>query len=251
MPEMLLINPRPRRKSRKAPSAAQRRARAAFAAMARARAGSAKRRRRPARRRRNPIPPGATPVLHAAPARRRAARRRNPAPMLARHRRSRRRNPISLGSTSAYVSMIKQGLIGGAGALAVDVAMGYISPYLPATLQRTPGQVGVGDAVKAVITIALGKVLDRPTKGLSMQAARGALVVQSHALLAQMLPSTMTLGYAVPARVANVSNRIGPNSLRRYTAPGATPLLNRYITPGATPLLSGRDSTMARESRVR
>ncbi|MGV0999703.1 MAG: hypothetical protein ACOYBQ_10285 [Fluviibacter sp.] len=247
MAEMLLINPRPRRKSRKAPSAAQRRARAAFAAAARARSRSpvgAKRRRR-----RNPVAAAvaAGPVRRAV---RRTVRASNP---VGRSRR-RRRNPISLGSKSAYVNMIKDGLIGGAGALAVDVAMGYINPYLPATLQRTPGQVGVGDAVKALITIALGQLLAKPTKGMSMVAARGSLVVQSHAMLAQMLPSTVTLGYSVPSNVVPFSNRIGPNrrSLSQYTPAGQTPLLNRYTRAGqGSPLLSGRDSTMSREAVVR
>lgn len=246
MSEVLLINPRARRKSRKPASAAQRRARAAFAAAARARSLNPRRRRKA--RRRNPVAVGA-PVRAA---RRVARRASNPVHRRRTHRR--RRNPISLGSSSAYVRMIKDGLIGGAGALGVDVAMGYITPYLPASLQRTPGSVGVGDAVKAVITIALGKLLDKPTKGMSMTAARGALVVQSHALLATMLPNTMTLGYSVPANVVPMSNRIGPNrrSLNAYTAPGMTPLLNRYTSAGGpSPLLSGRDSVMQREALVR
>lgn len=245
MSEVLLINPRARRKSRKPASAAQRRARAAFAAAARAQSLNPRRRKA---RRRNPVAVGA-PVRAA---RRVARRASNPVHRRRTHRR--RRNPISLGSSSAYVRMIKDGLIGGAGALGVDVAMGYITPYLPASLQRTPGSVGVGDAVKAVITIALGKLLDKPTKGVSMMAARGALVVQSHALLATMLPSTMTLGYSVPANVLPMSNRIGPNrrALNAYTAPGQTPLLNRYTSAGGpSPLLSGRDSVMQREALVR
>lgn len=247
MSEILLINPRARRKSRKPASAAQRRARAAFAAAARARSLNPRRRRKA--RRRNPVAVGA-PVRAA----RRVARRASNPVAGRRRTHRRRRNPISLGSSSAYVRMIKDGLIGGAGALGVDVAMGYITPYLPASLQRTPGSVGVGDAVKAVITIALGKLLDKPTKGMSMTAARGALVVQSHALLATMLPSTMTLGYSVPANVVPMSNRIGPNrrSLNAYTAPGMTPLLNRYTSAGGpSPLLSGRDSVMQREALVR
>lgn len=254
MAKMLLINPRPRRKSRKAPSAAQRRVRAAFAARARSR-----RRRNPVsptqvaslgRRRRNPVPALAprAPQRQARRVARRAGRRStNPI------RSRRRRNPLNLGSASSYIGMLKQALIGGAGALAIDVAYGYVTPYLPASLQRTPGQISVGDAVKAVITIVAGKVLDRPTKGLASQAARGALIVQAHSLLAQLLPGAVTLGYGVPARVANMSNRIGPNRrLARYTAPGRTPLLARYASGGMTPLLNGdRESVMARESQLR
>lgn len=258
MAEVLLINPRPRRKARKAGgrSAAQRRATARMLAANRARRSNpvGARRRRPARRR-NPVAAVGGPVSAARRVARRPARRSNPIGRRRRH--ARRRNPIGLGSSSQYVRMIKDGLIGGAGALGMDVAMGYITPYLPASLQRTPGQIGVGDAVKAVITVALGKLLDRPTKGMSMTAARGSLVVQSHALLATLLPSSLTLGavgYSVPANVASMSNRIGPNrrALNAYTGPGMTPLLNRYTSAGAaSPLLSGRESVMARESIVR
>lgn len=244
MAEILLVNPRKRRaKSRKAPSAAQRRARAAFAAMARARSTGRKTRKAKRRARRsNPVP-----ALVAPRRTRRAARRA--APM---RRRARRRNPIALGSVNSYVSMIKDAAIGGAGAVAVDYAYGFINGYLPDALKRTPGAVGVGDAVKAVITVALGKLLAKPTRGLSMTAARGSLVVQAHGLIAGMLPDTMTLGYAVPAHVVNASTRIGPNRLNRYTAPGgATPLLSRYTAPGVSPLISDRMSTMQRESIVR
>lgn len=229
-----------RRRSSKAPSAAQRRARAAFAARSRARRSTASRPRRRARRR-NPVT-----ALAVAP-RRIARRRRNPAPVV---RSRRRRNPLRLGSASSYIGMVKEGLIGGAGAVAVDVAYGYIAPYLPASLQRTPGQVGVGDAVKAVVTVALGKLLSRATKGLSMTAAKGSLTVQAHGIIASFLPSTMTLGYYSPGMTVNANNRIGPNRrqvMGRYVQAGVTPMLNRYAQPGVSPMLSTRTSVMQRE----
>lgn len=251
MAEVLLINPRPRRKSRRGPSPAQKRARAAFAAASRARA---RRRRNPIAKPIAPMPPTPRPAAQARRVARRVARRATYAanPLGRRHRR--RRNPISLGSSSTYMTMVKDGLIGGAGALAVDLAMGQLNNYLPSSLQRVPGQVGVGDAVKAVLTVAMGQLLAKPTRGYSRKAAQGALVVQAHGILAQFLPGTMTLGYAVPARVANMSNRVGPNSaaLGRFTRPGSpSPMLSRFTSPGtASPLLS-RASTMARESIVR
>lgn len=147
------------------------------------------------------------------------------------------------------MSMLKDGLVGGAGAIAVDLAYGYLAPYLPTTLQRTPGSASVGDAVKAIVTIAAGKLLSRATRGLSEKAARGALVVQAHGLIAQMLPNTVTLGYATPSQVANMSTRIGPNrqALARYTSPGATQMLGRYTQPFATQMLASRGRTISRE----
>ncbi len=252
MAEMLLINPRRRRRktARKSnPSPAQKRARAAFAAASRARAGK--------RRARNPAPRRAARVV------RRRRRRRNPITVRARSRSPvlrrvarrvarRRRNPISLGSASGYIAMLKEGLIGGAGAVAVDLAFGYIAPYLPASLRRVPGEAGVGDAIKAVVTIAMGKLLAGVTRGLSEKAARGALVVQAHGLIAQMLPNTMTLGYATPSMMSNMNTRIGPNrnalmGMGRYTAPGVSQMLGRYTAPGVTQMLASRGRTMSRE----
>lgn len=262
MAKMLLINPKRRARRatrwprshrasrRRNPSAAQLAARAKFAAMARAR--SAKRRKNPAPYCVNANASGSWRRAKRASSRR---RRRNPvtpiysAPM---RRYRRRRNPINLGSSATYIRMIKEGLIGGAGAVAVDLAMGQINQFLPSTLQRVPGQVGVGDAVKAVLTVAMGHLLRGPTKGLSVDMARGALAVQAHGVIAQFLPSGMALGYATAAPVANMSARIGPNRLGRYTQPGVTPMLSRFTPPGtASPMLSSRMSTMARESIVR
>lgn len=253
MAKMLLINPkrRARRSSRRRnPSAAQLAARAKFAAMARARS---------AKRRKNPGPYCVN--ANASGNWRRAARsssrrrRRNPVTPIyagAARRSRRRRNPISLGNSATYIRMIKEGLIGGAGAVAIDLAMGQINQFLPSTLQRTPGAVGVGDAVKAVLTVAMGHLLRGPTKGISVDMARGALAVQAHGVIAQFLPAGMTLGYAVAAPVANMSARIGPNRLGRYVTPGVTPMLSRFTAPGTpSPMLSSRQSTMMRESMVR
>jgi hypothetical protein len=236
MAELLLINPaRPPKGKRtmakkRRRTAAQRRATARMIAANRARRRPA---RRVSRRRRNPIA-GLGAVRRVS---RRVMRRR--------------RNPISLGRASSYVTLIKDALVGAAGAVAMNVAYGQINRYLPATLQRTPGTVGVGDAVKAVVTIALGKVLNRPTRGLSMQAARGSLIVQAHEIIASFVPASMPMGYSVPANVVPISNRIGPNRVAAYTPPGQTPLLSAYTGAGVSPLLNGRNSVMAREAVIR
>lgn len=231
MAEMLLINPR-RRKTR--------------------RANPAKRKTTAKRRRRNPMPVAAVRAARPAVARRRnpvRARRRNPI-----GGRRRRRNPIGMGSlkSSNIVAMLKEAAIGGVGSIAVDVAMGYANAYLPASLRRIPGTLGVGDAVKLAATVLLGKVLSKPTKGLSEKMARGALTCQARDIIAQFVPATMTLGYASPAMITQGTNRVGPirRGVNAYQAPGQTALLNAYTSSGS-PLLSGVRSARAREGAVR
>lgn len=226
--EMLLINPRKRRRNptKKRRAVRRRRTNPMMAAAPR-------RVRRRVARRRNPI---------AAYHRRRVSRRRNP--IMARRR---RRNPISMGSGGggSIVSMLKAAVVGGGGAIAMDLAMGQIAKFLPASMAKVPGKVGVYEAVKFGATVVLGKMLSKPTRGLSQRMAAGSLTVQAYTMLQTMLPSTMTLGgmgYYSPAAIANVNNRIGPNQMSRYAAPGNTPLLSRYGTPGGpSPLLSARE----------
>ena len=224
MSSMLLINPRRRRAAKRTPAVAAKR-----------------------KRRRNPVS-----VVSLSPVRRKRrrnpvrahrARRRNP---IAAHRARRRRNPIggSMRSmSSGIINMLKDAMIGGAGAVAVELVMGQVNTYLPVSMQRTAGSVSVGDAVKAGITVILGKLLSKPTRGLSQKMAAGALTVQAASLVRMMIPSTMTLGngmgYAVPAQLVNANLRVGPNRQRmsQYVS-GNTPLLNQYVT-GANPLLNG------------
>ena len=192
-----------------------------------------------------------------ATAKRRIVRRKNPIAAVARHAPKRRRNPIGLARVhrrrrnpiggmraSGIMSEVQAALIGGAGALAVDVLMGQINGYIPASMQRTPGKIGVGDAVKMAITIALGQALNKPTKGLSRKFATGALICQSRDILASFVPSTMTLGYASPARIVAGSQRVGPLMTRvgayaqrassdsTFLGPNKSPLLDAYSAPG-------------------
>ena len=209
MAEMLLINPRRRRKT-----TAPKTRRSNPIAQARAVA-------RPMRRRRNPV----------AQMKRRVMRRRNP-----------------IGMTSGMMKMIQDAFIGGAGSIAVDLAQGQINRFLPATLQTRPGAVGLGDGVKAVLTVVLGRALDRTTRGLSMKMASGALTVQSAGIMRTLLGPTLgaNLGYYTPGMVTNMNNRVGPirnNGVGAYTPAGQTPLLSAYTKPGVTPLLSGRGMT--------
>lgn len=240
MAEMLLINPRRRRarKARKAGrSAAQRAATRRLVAMNRSRRRA---------RRSNPAPA----VVAMNPRRRRMSRRRsNPVRMI------RRRNPAMLGGFNfrTVVSAMQDALIQGGGAVAMDLLHGQINRFLPAMLQRTPGQVGLGDVVKASITVLVGTALRGPTRGLSMKAATGSLTVQAYDIVKNLLPSTMQLGYMVPGVVTQGQVNVGPNRgmVGRYTQPGATPLLNRYTQPGASPLLNGNPARLREGVTIR
>lgn len=247
MAEILLLNPKGRTKMAKKRSAAQKRATSKMIAAnrARARVGGVKRRaaRKTTGAKRRRIVARTTVMANPAPRRRRrAARRSNPAAMV----RRRRRNPISLGGRGmgGLLGPMKEAAIQGAGAVAFDIGFGYLNAYLPASLQRTPGRVGVGDAVKAVITVVAGNFLGKYTKGMSRKAAVGALTIQARDIVASMLPASAGavagLGYAVPGRLVNMSARVNPNrtALNAYI-PGRPPLLNAYMQPGQTALLNG------------
>ena len=224
MAEMLLINPRKRRATRRKTHTVAR------------------------RRRHNPM---------AAVHHKRRTRRKNPMTLRSRvmhhtRRRTRRHNPIMGHMGGGYMNMIKDALMGGAGAIGMDLLFGQLNKYLPASMQRTAGTVGAGDAVKAILTVFIGKALSKPTRGFSQKAAMSSLTVQAYEIMKTFVPSTMTLGYASPAMVTMGTNRVGPirhNAMSAYTASG-TPLLSAYQrSGGATALLSGygTSSTSRRE----
>jgi hypothetical protein len=238
MAKMLLINPRKRRtarKTRKAPTAKQRANWARFAAAARKRSAG----------------------YAANPAKRRA-RRKNPAgrSITRAYRRvtRRRRNPISLGGAAfnfaSYLTPIKDAAIMGAGGVAMDVGYSYVNRMLPASMQRTPGVLGVGDAIKAFATVLIGRLLSKPTRGLSNKAAMGALTVQAYNAAASFLPATMPvngMGYVTAGRVVPGSGRTNTNQraaqmgrVGQYVG-GGTPLLSGGVSQyvgGGSPLLS-------------
>lgn len=221
MAQMLLINPKKR---------ARRRPAKRKTAVARRRV-----------RRSNPI------TVLSAPRRRRARRAAVGAYRKVRRVMRRRRNPISTGGSS-IMAMLKSAVVGGAGAITMDLAMGQINKFLPASMAKVPGKVGVYEVAKVAATIALGKLLSKPTRGLSQKMAQGSLIVQAHQLMAAVVPTgTMPLGYYSPAAVANMSQRVGPNGVRGYTRPGASPLLSAYTTPGASPLLNRGPAAAQRE----
>lgn len=267
MSQVLLINPG--RKSKRASgktrrkgtrSAAQRRATAKLVAYSRSK--SRTRRAKSTPRSHNPIR-----------VYKRAARQRNPLTIYSKARRvTRRRSPATSRSMGggllnfrSYINPIKDAAIMGAGAVAVDVAFGYINRYLPASMQVVPGTVGAGDAVKAVLTVALGKMLSGPTRGMSQKAAMGSLVVQMRDITMKVLPPSITApslsfynpgrvvpGYGVRAqtnaRAVGGGGGVSGGTVGAYTngvspllgTPSMGPGLSRYTNQPGTPLLAGR-----------
>lgn len=210
MAEMLLINPQ-RRKSRRKTAA---------------------KRRTHARVRKNPMTMTTTV--------RRRVKRRNPMHMM-RRAVMRRRNPIGAGMASSYLRDVREALMAGAGAVVFDIVHGQIKRFLPTSLQVTPGSIGAGDAVRAVITVVVGQALNKVTRGFSKKAAMASLTVQAHDLLKGFVPASLPLGYMSPAMVAQGTNRVGPirgtTGMNAYMRPGPTPLLSAYTS--GTPLLNG------------
>lgn len=239
MAQLLLINPKARNMAKKHRTAAQKRATARMIAANRSRRGGAKRR--------------SNPIAAKRRTRRSVARRANPVALYSRKMRRgsrRRRNPISLrslGGGGSYMAMFKDAAIGGAGAVAFDLIHGQIAGFLPASMRRTPGTIGAGDAVKALLTAFLGQMGNKMTRGLSGKMARGSLTVQARDMIATLVPATMPLGYYTAAPVTNGTMRVGPNRRTLMTGQPSTavrgPLLNRYVS-GPPPLLNGRDAQM-------
>jgi hypothetical protein len=170
-----------------------------------------------------------------------------------RRRVMRKRNPAMLGG---YMGAIREALMDGFGAVAIDYAYHMLTNALPAGTKTylAPGAtVGPADAVKAVLTVIMGNALNGVTRGFSRKAAKASLTVQSYQIMKKVLPSTITsnlsgLGYMTPAVVTSgYGTRIGPirGQMGMYTTPGATPLLSAYTASGsASPLLSGSSARM-------
>ena len=177
------------------------------------------------------------------------ARRKNPMTRTATARTvMRRRNPIG-GGMGSYMNVIRDAVMGGAGAIMIDVVYGQINKFLPATLRTVPGTIGAGDAVKAIGTVFLGHALNKMTRGYSRKAAMASLTVQAYNLMKGFVPATLPLGYASPAMIAQGTNRVGPirRGMNAYTS--GTPLLSAYTASGSgSPLLNGgRAKTASRE----
>lgn len=103
----------------------------------------------------------------------------------------RRRNPSGgLGSIFSGIGpMLKSGAVGAAGALANDIAFGFVKPYLPAVLTSSYGRVGAKLGLAAAVAWTLNKVM--PGKGRDFAAGAATVVLHElgTSLLNQAAPS--------------------------------------------------------------
>ena len=193
MPAQLLLvgNParrKARRKSTKAPSAAQRRARAKFAAMARARAGKSRRVHAKRKIRRTAVSTlRSNPVRH----RRHVAKRSH-----AVARRRTRRNPINSATLRNITTLLKTSATGAAGAIGVDVIMGFVQGYLPASLSNpgTPASPNYGYyAAKGALAVGTAMVASKIIgSAKAARIAEGSMTVTLHDLFRNLIAGNVS-----------------------------------------------------------
>lgn len=205
MEQLLLVNPRKRRK-RKTPA---RGAGGRFLKRKAARKSAPRRRRR----RSNPIA-AANPVATYRRRRRSASRKTV--------RRRRRSNPISArGFLSQLTGALTPAIVGAGGAIAVDAAWRFI----PLPLNLKSGYAGI--AAKAVATVGIGMLLNRFVGGrIASQMVQGALAVQAYQVIKPLAASVApnVLGYYGAGAVLNDT----PSSL---SLAGPVPdSLNEYLS---------------------
>jgi hypothetical protein len=192
MPQLMLVNPAKRRKSR--------------------RKTSSRKKRSTRRMRRNPIA--------------RASTRRNPVKRV--RRRKYRRNPIGgkLSMRKVLNTQVMPALTQAGGALAVDLGYGYLSGYLPAMLTTGAAR----HATKGLMAILLSTVAANFVKSTTAnQMAVGALTVTIHDAAKEVLATTMPslpLGYYNYAPVQGLNYYTQPaltasSGLNAYANSGA------------------------------
>jgi len=125
----------------------------------------------------------------------RRAHRRNPR----RHRRHhyrRLRNPRSGGGRVSIRGVVRDTLVpagvGAAGGVALNVVMGYLNPYLPASLQTTSGGFNaLNTAVQAAGALGVGYLAERfMGSGKGRMVAVGAMTVVLYGALRNLTAGT-------------------------------------------------------------
>lgn len=191
MPELLLLQGNPKkRRSRKHRSAAQKAATRRLVSLNRARRNPSKRKTRRK---------AASSAAPFAVTRRRARRSRRSS--------TRSVSRQSFGSIkTAAMPMLKNGAIGGAGAVVIDVGMGYLANVLPASMTSKLNADGSTNFMyygsKALLAIAVGVFGKRIIPGhAAAKMGEGSLTVMSYELLRGFMPASIPMGYVAPARV--------------------------------------------------
>jgi hypothetical protein len=197
---LILINPRRRRKRRRNPSGRRRRMPAGLRRYWAGKRGTRLSNPRRRRRRRNPVVHG---YRRRYPVR---ARRRNPRRRFRARSYRRLRNPRGdmMGTLGAAA-------IGAVGAIGLNVAYGYVSPYLPTGLQTGLAQT----AVLGVGALGLGYLVSRfVSNDIGQDVAFGGLTVVMFNAASSLAASA---GLPVPTTMAGYGDYT-PRRLGAYMA---------------------------------
>ncbi len=161
-----------------------------------------------------------------------------------RHHARRRRisNPLRLPAMGGLQHQIVPALIGGGGAIGVDIGLAYLSPYLPAFLQSGWGRIGAQVIAALGLGFAAGKMVDRST-GQAVMA--GALTITAYSALRQVLAPTLGANIKGLSGLADFSDYTPTNwsggyavgaNMGAYMRPGVgaymrSPGMGAYLTP--------------------
>lgn len=180
------------------------------------------------------------PHSHRATNRHRAHSRRTHS-----RRRHRSTNPLKLPSMGGLGHQVVPALIGGAGAIGVDVALAYAAPYLPAMLTSGWGRIGAQVLAALGLSMVATKVVDRET-GKAVLA--GALIITAYSSLRQVLAPTLGASVKGLSGLADFSDyqdsgwsggrAVGGTPLSAYMPQGRLGAYMRapglgYMNPGA------------------
>lgn len=242
--ELVLINPRRAKRRRKGRMPA---GLARYWAGKRRKLKAPKRRRRRARARVRATNPRRRRVAAYVSGPRRIRRRKlNPRSHARKHSyraRRRHRNPrFGMPSMSGIKGFVKgtllPGAIGAGGALALDVAYGYASPYLPTFLQNKWAILGVKLAGAFALGLGASKLLGRE-RGRAVTL--GAVTVVSYGALRSAAQSALPTvpGLSGYTDFVDYSSRMGAymppgGGTMGFLSPAATiqPQMGAYMTPG-------------------
>jgi hypothetical protein len=160
---------------------------------------------------------------HKHHARRARSRVSNP------HRRRRRAsNPLKLPSMGGLEQQLVPALIGGGGAIGVDVGLAYLSPYLPGFLQSGWGRIAAQVLGAVGIGFIAGKVAGRET---GKAALAGALTITAYSALRQTLAPTLGTSVKGLSGLADFSDYSPASNWSGGYAVGSN--LSAYMPAGA------------------
>lgn len=146
------------------------------------------------------------------------------------------RNPISKFSISSITGMAKNAAVGAAGALAVDALFGYAKTMLPASMQSPISDSGGVNPMyylaKGGLAVAVGVLGSKITKEAGNLAA-GSLTISTYEIFRSFIPVSIPLGYVNPAQLAN--RRMRPPQMNKFVSGG--PSMSGYTAPVNKPYM--------------